>query len=425
MTAAVRHTVFIVDDVPQNVQLAATTLSENGYSIGFATSGREALERIPFVQPDVVLLDVMMPELSGFEVCQQLKQDTRTADIPIIFLTALNDTESIVQGFTFGGVDYVTKPFNAQELLARVRTHCTLHHLQRLLVEKNAILEDLTSTLEAQVAHRTEALHAALRRQQNFGQMSAALVALINHEFRTPMTIIQSSLEMMRYADRMDGVERQQLWQQIHERISVSITTMQRHLDSIALMIQLHTSLLQEKPQLVAPADLIRDVALQCAQYCRRQHSIQLQLGELPTNVIMMPDNFRAALQSIITNAFQYSPPTASVVISCVADESSLTVMVDDEGCGIGPEEEAHLYSWFKRGRAHSNIGQQWGLGLGLPLAKLAAETMMGSLWHERRFPKGTRFVLSVPYGQDLTVTTQAQELRQSYLSNGQPVMAQ
>ncbi len=205
MTALYRPTVFIVDDVVQNIQIAATALRDEGFVVSFATSGAVALERIPIVQPDVILLDVMMPGMNGFEVCQQLKSNPNVSAIPVIFLTALNDADSIVRGFTTGGVDYVTKPFNSSELVSRVRTHATLATLQRLLTEKNTVLEDLMRSLESQVTQRTEALQAALRRQQNFSQMSAALIALINHEFRTPMTVIQSSVDMLRYAHQLDS----------------------------------------------------------------------------------------------------------------------------------------------------------------------------------------------------------------------------
>lgn len=423
MTDSIRQTVFIVDDVPQNVQVAATALRNEGYSVGFATSGPEALERVPVVHPDVILLDVMMPEMNGFEVCQQLKRDRRLASIPVIFLTALNDSDSIVRGFAVGGVDYVTKPFNTAELIARVRTHCTLYTLQRLLAEKSAILDDLARSLEAQVAQRTEALQAALRRQQNFGQMSAALVALINHEFRTPMTVIQSSIEMMRYAHRLDECKRGELCNQVQSRITDSLAVMQKHLDSIAMMIQLHTALMHEKPQLVSPAEVVREVAVQCATEHNRRHLLQLNLEGLPDRVIMMPENFRVALTNIVTNAFEYSPPESSVTVTCTADGSSLTVSVEDQGPGIDPDEEAYLYQWFKRGRQYATIGPHRGLGLGLPLAKLAAETMMGTLWHERRFPQGTRFVLDVPYGVEL-VTPDAEFARPVHSSNGQAVAA-
>lgn len=424
MNNSIRQTVFIVDDVPQNVQLAATALREQGYTVSFATSGREALERIPLIRPDLILLDVMMPEINGFEVCRQLKANPTMATIPIIFLTALNDSDSIVEGFSVGGVDYVTKPFNTTELVARVRTHCTLSMLQRLTAEKSAILEDLTRTLEAQVAQRTEALHAALRRQQNFGQMSAALVALINHEFRTPMTVIQSSIEMLRYMPRLDDCQREELCQSIHQRVSESLSVMQKHLDSIALMIQLHTALLHEKPQLVAPAQVLRDAIHYSAAQYHRESSIEITVESVPDRAIMMPENFRVAVQNLVANACAYSPPETAVRITCTADASSLTVTIDDEGPGIDPEEEQHLYCWFKRGKAHTSVGNQRGLGLGLPLAKLAAETMMGSLWHERRFPRGTRFVLNVPYGHDLVVS-ERQAVPEAHSSNGQPVAVQ
>jgi CheY-like chemotaxis protein len=424
MTTAMRHTVFIVDDVPQNVQVAATALRDEGYNVAFATSGREALERITLVQPDVVLLDVMMPEMNGFEVCQQLKRDREVAAIPVIFLTALNDTESIVRGFSLGGVDYVTKPFNTAELIARVRTHCTLYSLQRLLAEKNSILADLASSLEAQVAQRTEALHAALLRQQNFGQMSAALVALINHEFRTPMTVIQLSVDMLGYAHRLDAERREEICAEVQKRIGESLAIMRTHLDSIALMIELHTALLHEKPQRIAPARLVEQIAVQCATEFNRQHSLQVYTHGLPEQAIMMPENFRVALSSIIRNAFAYSPPSTAVVVTATADGSSIVVTVDDEGPGIDPEEEQHLYQWFKRGTKQTTIGSQRGLGLGLPLAKLAAETMMGTLWHERRFPRGTRFVLDVPFGQEL-VNPADESGRLVHSSNGHQVAVQ
>ncbi|RMF36170.1 MAG: response regulator [Chlorobiota bacterium] len=424
MMASIRPTVFIVDDVPQNIQVAATALRDEGFVVSFATSGAEALERIPLVEPDVILLDVMMPGMNGFEVCQQLKANPRVAAIPVIFLTALNDADATVRGFAAGGVDYVTKPFNTAELLARVRTHATLSSLQRLLAEKNTVLEDLTRSLEAQVAQRTEALHAALRRQQNFGQMSAALVALINHEFRTPMTVIQSNVEMLRYAHQLSAAQREELCSQIHQRITESLAIMQKHLDSIAMMIELHTALLHEKPQLVSPEAIIRDVAQYCANEYNRQNSLQLHLAGLPEYAIMLPENFRVALRTIIANAFGYSPPGSAVTIATSADASSISVTVDDEGPGIDPEEEQHLYSWFKRGKAHTALGVQRGLGLGLPLAKLAAETMMGALWHERRFPRGTRFVLHVPYGQEL-VTPNLEGVQSLHSSNGLPQAVQ
>lgn len=118
-----RHTILIVDDIPKNIELAANILKAKNYNITFATSGASALEKVESIDFDLILLDVMMPGMDGFEVCERLKEDPKTKDIPVIFVTAKSETENVVKGFELGAVDYVTKPFNAEELHARVKTH--------------------------------------------------------------------------------------------------------------------------------------------------------------------------------------------------------------------------------------------------------------------------------------------------------------
>jgi class 3 adenylate cyclase len=123
--------ILVVDDTPANIQALAGTLKERGYQISVATNGRQALDVVARVRPDLILLDVMMPEMDGFETCRQLKASQVTRDIPVIFLTARTETADIVKGFELGAVDYVAKPFNAHELLARVNTHLTMDRLHR------------------------------------------------------------------------------------------------------------------------------------------------------------------------------------------------------------------------------------------------------------------------------------------------------
>ncbi len=135
--------ILIIDDVVDNIQIAMNIMKEDGYSFSFATQGAEALALIEqtSVQFDLILLDIMMPGIDGFGVCQMLKGDPRTQDIPIIFLTAKVDIDSIAKGFALGAVDYITKPFHAEELLARVRTHLQLYHAKKLLQANNIALE--------------------------------------------------------------------------------------------------------------------------------------------------------------------------------------------------------------------------------------------------------------------------------------------
>ncbi len=168
--------VLVVDDTPANLEVLVSALSNADFGVLVATNGSEALERTRQDEVDLILLDVMMPGIDSFETCARLKQDPRTRDIPVIFMTALSDTADKVRGFAAGAVDYVTKPIRHEEVLARVETHLSLRRLQRELEEGNrrlsaeveerrkaqAALRELNVSLEQRVAERTAELEAAL-----------------------------------------------------------------------------------------------------------------------------------------------------------------------------------------------------------------------------------------------------------------------
>src|SRR5215475_1520364 len=132
--------ILVVDDTPANIQTLTSILKEHGYQLSVATNGRQALEAIEKVHPDLVLMDVMMPEMDGYEACSRIKASPSWRDLPIIFLSAKTDASDIVHGFELGAVDYVAKPFNAHELLARVNTHLTLQSLRRQFEMRNVEL---------------------------------------------------------------------------------------------------------------------------------------------------------------------------------------------------------------------------------------------------------------------------------------------
>lgn len=138
--------ILIVDDVLENIQILGKILKENDYKIAIANNGRQAISTAVAIKPDLILLDVMMPELDGYETCKRLKEIPGTKDIPIIFLTAKCETQDIIDGFKAGALDYITKPFNSYELKARVKTHTELKLSKDLLIEKNTILEKLSIT---------------------------------------------------------------------------------------------------------------------------------------------------------------------------------------------------------------------------------------------------------------------------------------
>jgi len=156
-------TILIIDDTPANLGVVVETLDGRSYRLVVAQDGEEGLQRAVFVQPDLILLDVMMPGMDGFEVCRRLKHNADTADIPVIFMTALAETEHKITGFKVGGVDYITKPMQIEEVIARVGTHLNLRSMQRQLQAQNMQLQRHQAELEQQVRHRTAELRTSNR----------------------------------------------------------------------------------------------------------------------------------------------------------------------------------------------------------------------------------------------------------------------
>lgn len=164
----ITETILIVDDLPENIKIAGNILRSNNYKVIFALNAAEAEERLNNVDIDLILLDVMMPGMDGFEFCRQIKKNPRTRDIPVIFLSALSDTDNIVKAFEVGGMDFVMKPFKVQELLARVKTHLEIVSHRKTIIEleqKNTI---------------------------------AAMIVTANHEINQPLTVLKGNLEMLK-----------------------------------------------------------------------------------------------------------------------------------------------------------------------------------------------------------------------------------
>ncbi len=140
-------TLLIIDDVPANLMMVCTFLNNTGFNVNIAESGEDALEQMDYTIPDLILLDIMMPGINGFETCRRLKENEITKDIPVIFMTALSDTVDKIKGFEIGTVDYVTKPVQQEELLARITTHLTLRTQHKILEQQNSELEAFAHTV--------------------------------------------------------------------------------------------------------------------------------------------------------------------------------------------------------------------------------------------------------------------------------------
>jgi PAS domain S-box-containing protein len=188
LSATPTLTVLIVDDIPANLGVVVESLESRGYRVVVAQDGMEGLQRAAFVKPELILLDVMMPGMDGFEVCRHLKSNAETADIPVIFMTAFAETEHKITGFKVGGVDYITKPMQIDEVIARVGTHLNLRTMQRQLQAQNAQLQAYQVELEQRVMHRTAELNASnrlLREEIDERKRVEEALILREREFRT------------------------------------------------------------------------------------------------------------------------------------------------------------------------------------------------------------------------------------------------
>ncbi len=200
-----RENILVVDDTPANLRLLSGMLAERGYKVRSVINGKMALMAAQAAPPDLILLDINMPEMNGYEVCTELKADEHTRDIPVIFISALDETRDKVKAFTIGGVDFVTKPFQIEEVLARVQTHLTIRNLQRQLQQANAGLEKRVAERTAELVRLNAALERFVPREfvNYLGKSTIAEVGL-GEQVQAEMTILFSDIrEFTTRSERM------------------------------------------------------------------------------------------------------------------------------------------------------------------------------------------------------------------------------
>jgi len=321
-----KSTVLIVDDIPRNIQLVAQHLKPLGFKLLFATSGMKALTLLRENPVDLILLDVMMPELNGFETCRKIKEEPELKRIPVIFLTARNEVTDIVRGFDSGGADYIIKPFHGQELIERVKTHLDLKH------------------------HRDQ--------QQRRQAQLKELLHILSHDLRNSFSGITMTMDLAQLEKKSLDVYDFRLREMADNGLNI--------IDLVRTMLAL-----EEKPLQLNPVDLlfcleqslsIIEPALEKKRITvKREYSGEISVMAEPTSLV------NSVLNNLLTNAVKFSFEEGILEIAAGREGHHVFLRIRDHGIGIPPEQLVSLFDIHKA-VSRPGTGGERGTGFGLPL---------------------------------------------------------
>ena len=369
----IRANILIVDDVPNNLRLLSNMLTGQGYEVRSAISGPMAIKSVQAALPDVILMDINMPEMNGYEVCEYLKAHEQTADIPVIFLSALSETLDKVKAFSVGGVDYITKPFHIEEVIARVENHLAIRSLQKKLQASEA------------------ETRRALAKEKELNRLKSEFVAMVSHDFRTPLTSIQGFSELLCYQDdKLSPPERSRYF----EKIGLAVDRMLELVDQVLTIGSLEASEATLKVSLLDLREFCQDLIETLQITTGEQHPIQCHIEGNCHQVWLDEGLLRPILTNLLSNAIKYSPKGGDIQLNLACQSSQVVFVVRDQGIGIPAKDQSHLFEAFHR---CSNVGQIKGTGLGLAIVRQCVEAHQGTISVESQVGAGTAFTVTLP----------------------------
>ncbi|OQB02338.1 MAG: Phytochrome-like protein cph1 [Chloroflexi bacterium ADurb.Bin222] len=368
--------ILIVDDSPENLQVLSNMLATVGYRVRAVTSGARALAAIEAAPPDLVLLDVMMPEMNGYQVCQRLKENAQTRDIPVIFISALSGMEEKLRAFSVGGVDYVAKPFQPQEIIARVETHVRSRRLQQQLEAANA---ELSRQLEA-----VNQLNAELQARNEELDAFAHTVA---HDLRDPLNVLLGYAELLVTRTPLDT-----LCAQAAEGILRTATQMADIIQALLLLAGVR----QQPSPALGPVEMdavVKDALARLGPAIEKLQAEIVQPAAWP-RVWSYAPWLEEVWVNYMDNALKHGgqPPRVELGVTPLPG-GSLRFWVKDNGPGIPPEQQEQLFIPFQR-LGSSRVA---GYGLGLSIVRRIMERLGGETGVESQPKQGSTFFFTLP----------------------------
>ncbi len=388
--------IMVVDDQPANLKLLEDMLQQLGYVVRSFPRGRLALAAATQCPPDLLLLDINMPEMDGFEVCREFKSRPEVHGVPVIFLSALNDIEDKVKAFHSGGLDYITKPFQLEEVQARVETHLQLQELRRALRRHADELEEM-------VRVRTRELADAHARLKILDLAKSDFLNLISHEFRTPLNGILGVGELL--LDELDSGpaagELGDMFEQSRRRI-LSI------LEDALLLTQIEVEAERFVSQPVL-AQAVVSAAIAQASELAQSCGVELELApfELPAGappdfdlILGGKDLMVKALRTLSEAVVRLSAPGQKVRVECSFDSRNIQILIRNSIVTIAPSALARFFEIFSIGEVDTLGGN---LGLGPAVAYRILSLFGGSVTIENRTPAGIEIAVSLRRAESVT----------------------
>jgi len=376
--------IMVVDDNPANLKLLEDMLVRQGHEVSSFPLGRLALASAMKKRPDLILLDINMPEMNGYEVCERLKSTEDLRDIPVIFLSALNETQDKVKAFRSGAVDYISKPFQFEEVHARVKTHLELHDLQRALRRHNERLEETVAARTRELAEANERLTILDRSKTDF-------LKLISHEFRTPLHGLLGVGEII--LERMSGTDGDQELRGIFERSRRRILSI---LDDALLLTQIDVNGEQFKSAPVSLCSALNSAAVRTAEFAESRQVILMPAGADLGLVLADEDLLVKALHALLETAVKFSEKGETVQLSSDVASDSQTLIIESRGPTIPAPALAKFFDLFSIGEAITPGGD---LGLGPALALRILSLFGGSVRVENQGSAGVRLTVRLRRG--------------------------
>jgi len=363
--------ILIVDDTPKNIQVLGKTLHEIGYNVSIATSGSQALDSVRKESPDLILLDIQMPEMDGFEVCKILKANPDTKEIPVIFLTAVIDSEKIVQGFEIGAVDYITKPFHTAELTMRVATHIEIKQSREKIRKTNEQLKELNATKDK-------------------------FFSIIAHDLKNPFnTLLGFSKLLFENAPNYTTDQIQQYAQIMNHTAKQSYAL----LENLMQWAKSQTEKIKISPRNSSMNELL-SITIPIVNGSALKKNITIE-NNISTEDLVYADNSLTTtiLRNILTNAIKFTHTNGKIIVSTQRKDDFLEVSITDTGVGIEPMNMDKLFRIDSKVTGHGTDNEE-GTGLGLILCKEFVEKQGGTIWANSEVGKGSAFTFTLPLAE-------------------------